>query len=183
MDASGRPDALDERVRQWQQRYHWLYWNALSTAPGTKVGGYPRWIQAPQWPVCECGLRMRHLLTIASEEFDGHERWLPLEDRDDPKITGRRLLTDRVCWAPHGLMLGDVGSLYLFTCTAHAERPLAGTMQCPDDHRSLSGSGSAAAVLTLGQYWRAAFNERKIRKIRTIRKSGGTLRQNTFTLL
>jgi hypothetical protein len=53
-----------------------------------------------------------------------------VEDRDDPKITGRRLLMDRDCWAPHGLMLGDVGSLYLFTCTACAERPLAGTMQC-----------------------------------------------------
>jgi hypothetical protein len=62
--------------------------------------------------------------------FTHPTRWLPAEDRDDPKITGQRLLLDRDCWAPHGLMLGDVGSLYLFTCTAHADRPLAGTMQC-----------------------------------------------------
>jgi hypothetical protein len=127
---SDLPDALEERVRRWQERHDWLYWAALSTAPGTKVGGWPRWIQSPQWPVCGCGRRMQHLLTIASDEFQPKGRWVPVEDRDDPKITGQRLLMDRDCWAPHGLMLGDVGSLYLFTCTTCAERPLAGTMQC-----------------------------------------------------
>jgi hypothetical protein len=52
-----------------------------------------------------------------------------LEDQDDPKVIGKRLLGDRDCWAPHGIMLGDVGSPYLFTCTGCADRPLAGTMQ------------------------------------------------------
>lgn len=127
---SDLPEELGERVRRWQQQRDWVYWKALSTAPGTKVGGHPRWIQGPQWPVCGCGLRMHHLLTIASDEFGPKGRWLPVEDRDDPKITGQRLLRDRDCWAPHGLMLGDVGSLYLFTCTACPKRPLAGTMQC-----------------------------------------------------
>jgi len=42
-----------------------------------------------------------------------------------PRITTLRAIGDRDCWAPHGLMLGDVGSLYLFTCTDCAERPLA----------------------------------------------------------
>jgi hypothetical protein len=37
---------------------------------------------------------------------------------------------DRDAWAPHGIMLGDVGFMYLFTCTTCAERPLASTMQC-----------------------------------------------------
>ena len=127
---SDLPGALDERVRRWQQRRKWLYWAALSTAPGTKVGGYPRWIQGPEWPVCGCGRRMGHLLTIASDEFGPQGRWLPLEDRDDPSITRPRRIMDRDAWAPHGLMLGDVGSLYLFTCTTCTERPLAGTMQC-----------------------------------------------------
>jgi hypothetical protein len=35
-----------------------------------------------------------------------------LEDQDDPKVIGKRLLGDRDCWAPHGTMLGDVGSLH-----------------------------------------------------------------------
>ena len=74
---------------------------------------------------------MDHLLTVASDEFGPQGRWLPLEDREDPKIISqRRSIVDRDAWAPHGLMLGDVGSLYLFTCTVCAERPLAGTMQC-----------------------------------------------------
>jgi hypothetical protein len=125
------PAELAERIRQWDEQHADLYWAALSAAPGTKVGGHPRWIQAPQWPVCGCGRRMDHLLTIASEEFGSQSRWLPWEDREDPMITSEwRSIVDRDAWAPHGLMLGDVGSLYLFTCTACAERPLAGTMQC-----------------------------------------------------
>ncbi|HEX6676607.1 MAG TPA: DUF1963 domain-containing protein [Actinomycetes bacterium] len=125
------PVELAERIQQWDQRHDRLYWAALSTAPGTKIGGHPRWIQPPAWPVCGCGRRMDHLLTIASDEFAPQGRWLPLEDRDDPKITSRRRrIVDRDAWAPHGLMLGDVGSLYLFTCAACAHRPLAGTMQC-----------------------------------------------------
>jgi len=128
--ACNLPVELAERIEQWDERHDDLYWTALSTAPGTKVGVHPRWIQAPEWPVCGCGRRMQHLLTVASEEFANRERWLPLEDRDDPRITGQRLLIDRDCWAPHGVMLGDVGSLYLFTCTARPERPLGGTMQC-----------------------------------------------------
>jgi hypothetical protein len=39
---SDLPDALEERVRRWQERHDWLYWAVLSTAPGTKVGGHPR---------------------------------------------------------------------------------------------------------------------------------------------
>jgi hypothetical protein len=43
---SDLPGALDEQVRRWQQQQRdWLCLAELSTAPGTKVGGYPRWIQ------------------------------------------------------------------------------------------------------------------------------------------
>ncbi|MEK8170437.1 hypothetical protein NKH77_14935 [Streptomyces sp. M19] len=46
--------------------------------------GYPNWTQEPDWPDCEaCGLRMEHLLTVDSAEFDGvsASTWLPVEDR------------------------------------------------------------------------------------------------------
>jgi hypothetical protein len=59
---------------------------------------------------------MHHLLTIDSDESRSQRsaaRWLPLEDQDDPEVIGKRLLGDRDCWAPHGIMLGDVGSLHL----------------------------------------------------------------------
>jgi len=124
------PVELAERIQRWDEQHEDLYWAALSAAPGTKVGANPRWIQAPQWPVCGCGRQMDHLLTIASDEFGPLGRWLPLEDWDDPRITKPRRIMDREAWAPHGIMLGDVGSLYLFTCTVDAERPLDGTMQC-----------------------------------------------------
>jgi hypothetical protein len=133
------PGGLATRVLDWDDRHDWRYETELSTAPGTKIGGYPDWIQAPEWPVCDCGRRMEHLLTIASEEphlVPGGEphgyrwRWLPLEDRPDGRGVTQRAAGSRDRWAPHGLMLGDVGSLYLFTCTVCADRPLAGTMQC-----------------------------------------------------
>jgi hypothetical protein len=124
----GLPGGLAERVRQWDQRHEGLYSAALSMAPGTKVGGHPWWIQGPEWPQCGCGRRMQHLLTIASGEFDERGRWLPLEDRSDPTSTAPHPYEGPDPWPP-GVMLGDVGSLYLFTCTACAERPLAGTMQ------------------------------------------------------
>jgi hypothetical protein len=128
-DRDDLPAGLAERVRQWDQQHDGLYSAALSRAPGTKVGGHPSWIQSPQWPQCGCGRRMQHLLTIASGEFDERGRWLPLEDRSDPTGTAPQPYAGPDPWPP-GIMLGDVGSLYLFTCTACAERPLAGTTQC-----------------------------------------------------
>ncbi|MEQ4210165.1 hypothetical protein [Actinopolymorpha sp. B9G3] len=123
------PGLLRHRVEQWDAQHDEQYNYALSSAPGTKVGGYPLWIQDPFEPVCECGRTMEHLLTIATDEFGTKGRWLPLEDRDNPAIVGPHTIIDRDAWAPHGLMLGDVGSLYLFTCTTCPHRPLAGTEQ------------------------------------------------------
>jgi hypothetical protein len=88
---------------------------------------------------------MDHLLTVASDEFGTQGRWLPWEDREDPKITSERSIGDRDAWAPHGLMLGDVGSLYLFTCPVCAERPLAGTMQSADQRRPRSENAKRQA--------------------------------------
>jgi hypothetical protein len=110
------PDQLAERVKRWDEGGGGRYWAELSTTPGTKVGGHPGWIQDPQWPVCGCGRRMDHLLTIASGEFGSLGRWTRLMDRG--------------AWAPHGIKLGGGGgSLYLFACTVCAERPLAGVLQ------------------------------------------------------
>ncbi len=110
------PDGLAERVNRWGEEGGGRYWAELSTAPGTKVGGHPRWIQDPEWPLCGCGRRMDHLLTIASGEFGSQGRWTRLMDRD--------------AWAPHGIALGGGGgSLYLFACTVCVGRPLGGVLQ------------------------------------------------------
>ncbi|MFF1548076.1 hypothetical protein [Streptomyces sp. NPDC058291] len=76
-------DELEFRFLDLNQETGWDYQSHLSTAPGTKLGGYPGWCQDPEWPGCvECGNRMEHLLTVESTEADAVSRrtWTPLEE-------------------------------------------------------------------------------------------------------
>lgn len=109
------PGTLRDRLQAWDagQEADCPYRRLLSTAPGTKLLGHPNWIQDPRWPVCLCGRRMTHLVTIASAEYGDGDRW-----NDVP--TGS---------SPHEIMIGDVGDMYLFTCTARNHRPLEGDVQ------------------------------------------------------
>lgn len=123
--------ALKERIERLKDGTGWSYHYHLSTADGIKVGGYPTWTQDPVWPGCtSCGRRMDHLLTINSAEFDGEtwRTWLPVEDTPASGTIWDLPYEERgrIQRAP-GLMLGDMGGVYLFVCR-----------QCPDlpyDHR------------------------------------------------
>lgn len=42
-------------------------WPPDSNIIGTKVGGWPAWTQPADWPNCESGHRMEHLLTITGD--------------------------------------------------------------------------------------------------------------------
>jgi hypothetical protein len=42
-------------------------WPPDSNVIGTKVGGWPAWTQPADWPNCESGHRMEHLLTITGD--------------------------------------------------------------------------------------------------------------------
>ncbi|MCL2585233.1 MAG: hypothetical protein FWE35_22550 [Streptosporangiales bacterium] len=121
-DAGDLPRDLRDRVQEWDRVLEddapHLYWSSLSVAPGSKLLGHPRWYQEPRWPVCGCGRRMRHLVTISSEEF-GARRWRPDDDGEEPPSAFARN------FAPHGIMIGDVGDMYLFTCESCPGRPLA----------------------------------------------------------
>lgn len=106
----GLPLEIAAAIERWEstaQEYD-LYWSELSAAPGTKLGGYPQWIQGEWIPDCECGHPMEHLLTIASPEHRGRswQRWCPVEDFDALDETDQST----------GIMLGDVGSMYVFIC-------------------------------------------------------------------
>ncbi len=59
---------------------------------------------------------MRRLLTIASAEFDGASwwRWMPVQERDLWLTGDHKTRLARQTGA--GIMLGDMGNLYLFTC-------------------------------------------------------------------
>lgn len=103
------------------------YETGLAVAPGTKAGGYPGWCQPPDWPACDCGRVMDHLLTVASLEFDNarDRRWVPLEDRPVPAVPEGAAWYSAAEQNPAGLMIGDVGGMYLFVCTSCPERQFA----------------------------------------------------------
>lgn len=108
-----------------------IYQHELSTASGTKLGGYPDWIQDPEIPVCDCGIEMEYLLTIDSAEWDGGscERWCVLDDRW--AIDRRANYEERdVVQRPMGLMLGDMGSIYVFICRKCEPWRSKSIMQC-----------------------------------------------------
>ena len=80
---------------------------------GTKVGGYPNWIQDPEIPTCDCcQAPMAHLLTISTDEWES-----------GPGMIFRSPeFHESIRYNPTGLMLGDVGSIYVFICIHCKER-------------------------------------------------------------
>ncbi|KRV49618.1 hypothetical protein AQ490_20080 [Wenjunlia vitaminophila] len=106
------------------------YWDA-AVATQTKVGGYPGWTQPPDWPVCGCGRRMEHLLTVHSREPAMGDPWLPEEDRVGSGPMWRRPVAPDV--EPRigpGLSLGDMGGVYVFVCTVCPGSPYEHRYDC-----------------------------------------------------
>jgi hypothetical protein len=113
-------DVLEERFALVEEETGWDYPSHLATAPGTKLLGCPGWCQEPRWPVCvTCGKAMEHLLTIESTEADAVSRhaWDPIEDRDVPHESA-------------GLVLGDLGGVYVFECRNCPGRPYTHRFDC-----------------------------------------------------
>jgi uncharacterized protein (TIGR02996 family) len=107
-----------------------VYQTVLGACDGTKIGGYPDWVQDPNYPRCGCGATMEHLLSFGSREYDGitWARWLPVEDRPALHFTEWR---DReAVGSAHGVMFGDAGNMFVFVCRAHREPHVRASMQC-----------------------------------------------------
>lgn len=102
-----------------------MYARWLGAATGTKIGGYPDWIQDPEYPKCKCGAVMSHWMTFQSWEWDAgsYPRWLPIE------YNGNRFNRRDEQAAP-GWMFGDAGATYLFICRKCKEWPIRSLMQC-----------------------------------------------------
>ncbi len=94
-----------------------FYERDLSAAPGTKVGGYPRWLGAANPPSCETCLRgMDYLLTIDSNEWR-RSSWIPTEEIE--RTDGHRGFGRAA-----GLELPDPGNLHLYECRRCEDRPV-----------------------------------------------------------
>lgn len=129
------PCALDpERIDDYPERFEvtpppiesleseedwWRTMEDSGPALGTKLFGFPNWVQSPEYPYCErCGTQMNLLITVSSREF-GHShsdnaRWVPYEDRDILRTAPFDLRQEYDL--PHDWRIGDGGDAYLFYC-------------------------------------------------------------------
>lgn len=123
-------DLPEDLAEAWQEDFYRLeeaapllsYGTHHAEAPGTKLGGYPAWFTGSGDVDCkQCGQPMRHLLTVASWEWDGDSwrTWRPLEDDDRAGAVN-----------PTGLEIGEVGSVYVFECLSCKDRPFAHWYDC-----------------------------------------------------
>ncbi|OIJ68476.1 hypothetical protein [Streptomyces mangrovisoli] len=90
-----------------------FYIDALSVAPGWKVGGWAPWgLTDPIARFCiHCGSAMNPLLTIASDESRDYRRsWVPLEDQAIPEIDNDKVSN------PPGIQVSDANNLQLYVC-------------------------------------------------------------------
>ncbi|WP_405483926.1 DUF1963 domain-containing protein [Streptomyces sp. NBC_00009] len=58
---------LQPRIDELEERFGMEY-TRLACALQNKVGGYPAWNQSPDWPACQRGHHMEHLLSVTPEE-------------------------------------------------------------------------------------------------------------------
>ncbi|MFD7434846.1 hypothetical protein [Streptomyces sp. NPDC059861] len=70
-DFPSRLDLPEDMRGTWEPRFRLSgggsMWPPDSNIIGTKVGGWPAWTQPADWPDCESGHRMEHLLTITGD--------------------------------------------------------------------------------------------------------------------
>jgi hypothetical protein len=123
------PDSLRERIDAWGAELgaHALYQYLLSSAPGTKVGGHPNWLQDAEPQTCAAGHPMEHLLTISDTEFDGGTwpRWLAVEEADVWNVrTDQRLAVQEAAELQFGM-----GAIYVFICRVCPDGPIAQVYQ------------------------------------------------------
>jgi len=72
----------------------------FSAKSGSKINGYPVWIQGAEEIKCKCGNIKTHFFQLSSEDVEEGVEYPPHHDN----------------WSGHGLMIGDLGFIYFFYC-------------------------------------------------------------------
>lgn len=78
-------DIIDEFMSKYQPKI------------GTKINGFPDWVDTPDYPVCSCGNRKEFFFQLSSEEE---------EEGEEPPVE----------WPPYAAVIGESGNLYFFVC-------------------------------------------------------------------
>jgi hypothetical protein len=99
---------LREKVEAWKpadgRNPVEFYERELSAAPGTKVGGYPRWLGTPNPPSCGvCKRGMDYLLTIDADEWR-EPSWIPAEEAKKERYPAT------------GMSLPSPGNIHIYIC-------------------------------------------------------------------
>jgi hypothetical protein len=125
------PDEVGERLGDLEERLDLPLYGSVTTWQ-SKVGGYPTWTQAPEWPDCDCGRRMEHLLSIAATEPCGG-RWLPVDEyppgNEEPvwHVVADPEVEESI---GHDMCMGDLGGVYFFVCRSCPGMPFAYRYDC-----------------------------------------------------
>jgi hypothetical protein len=140
--------ALDDQARshlnRWRPSGPWpeddflsvgaqCYRDEIAAAPGAKLFGHPAWLQGPaEYDGFRCpqGHEMPFLLQVDTVEFESGplSRWCPLEDQAAQAALQNRVWDSEIL-CPAGIMIADVGRLYLFVCDRCPGRPIRLFMQ------------------------------------------------------
>ncbi|MFD7069989.1 hypothetical protein ACFV97_22485 [Streptomyces sp. NPDC059913] len=128
----GLARTLGQRFDAIEEAFGLSYYE-MATTVQSKAGGYPGWLQRPDWPDCRCGRRMDHLLSItATEPVEG--RWFrSVGQGSESPDTGRWSTTGGhpdVDTVGHGMDMGDLGGMYLFVCRECPDMPYAHRYDC-----------------------------------------------------
>ncbi|GGO20286.1 hypothetical protein [Microbispora bryophytorum] len=121
------PSDLKKRIRLWEEASGHRYFYDLSIADGWKVGGYAAWNLTDPYPMLcdDCGADMDMLVKIDGSEWDGTERWRPLEDAGPENEFHEH--PNR--WEPTGITIGRGYALWIFTCPVSFDHPHGVSMQ------------------------------------------------------
>jgi hypothetical protein len=119
------PRMMRERIQAWRPNHSdqpgiSLFFEQLAAAPGTKVGGWPRWKTEPRTPACPgCRRLMDYLLTVDRQEWQPgiEDRWIPQEEQDLSETEGYR--------QPTGLSFAGHRAIHCYLCSTCEDYPAA----------------------------------------------------------
>ena len=91
-----------------------LFMDKYAAIQSTKFGGYPSYIQSPQYPTCTCGNTKEFFFQLSSEDVEDGTELPPPADQ----------------WSSHGIMIGDVGNIYYYVCKSCGQKTIETNWDC-----------------------------------------------------